>query len=472
MRLRRALTAPIALVLAAACAVGPDYVPTEVSPPPEFRSQVTPTDAASIADLPWWEVFDDPVLQQLVAEALGANYDLATAVYRVEQAKAQVGVAQSPFYPQIVYQGNAGRQRQPDFLIQPAATFDLFYGAFSLAWELDVWGRIRRSNEAAQQQLLGTEDVRRGVMLSLVTEVAGSYLTLLELDRELEITQENVKSFDDSLDLFSRRFKGGVGNRLQVARAEAAQAQVAAQIPNLRRQITEQENALSVLLGRAPGPIARGVPFLDRPPAPPTPPGLPSALLERRPDVLQAESTVASSNALVGVAVANFFPQIGLTGVYGAQSIELHDLVKSNFNLWNYAGNVAGPLFQGFALLEQYRGQKADWEQTKAQYKQTVITAFAEVSTALSAQAELGAAREAQERSVLAYQESVKIARIRFDQGLANYYEVLEAQQQLFPAQIVLARFQLDQLLTVVTLYRALGGGWKLTDEQWTQKPP
>jgi outer membrane protein, multidrug efflux system len=472
MRARPALAAPLALVLSAACAVGPDYVPTEVTPPPAFRSQVTPTDAASIADLPWWAVFDDPVLQQLVLESLNANYDLATAVYRVEQAKAQVGVAQAPFYPQVVYQGSAGRQRQPPLLNLPAGTFDLFYGAFSFAWELDVWGRIRRSNEAAQQQLLATEDVRRGVLLSLVTDVATSYLTLLELDRELEITQENVKSFQDSFDLFSRRFKGGVGNRLQVSRADAALAQTEAQIPNIQHQITAQENALSLLLGRPPGPIARGVPFSARASAPPTPPGLPSALLERRPDVLAAESTVASSNALVGVAVANFFPQIGLTGVYGAQSMQLHDLVKSNFSLWNYAGNVAGPLFQGFELLEKYRGQKADWEQTKAQYKQTVINAFAEVSTALDAQSQLDAARQLQARSVDDYLESVKLARLRFDQGLANYYEVLEAQQQLFPAQLALARFQLDQLLTVVTLYRALGGGWKLSDEQWTQIPP
>ncbi|MFI5315038.1 MAG: efflux transporter outer membrane subunit [Myxococcota bacterium] len=468
---RRSLAAALAIALAPACAVGPDYVRPEVTPPAEFRSQVTSADAASIADLPWWEVFDDPVLQELIVESLGANYDLATAVYRVRQATAQVGVAQSGFYPRIGYEGSAGRTRRPELPSLPADTFDVFYGAFSLAWELDVWGRIRRSSESSQQQLLATEEVRRGVLLSLVTSVAQEYLKLLELDREVEVTQQSIQAFQETVDLYTRRFKGGVGNQLQVSRAEAALAQAQAVLPDLERRIAIEENTISLLLGRAPGPIPRGKPLIERPAAPSTPPGLPSALLERRPDVLEAEAQIASSNALVGVSIANFFPQIGLTGLYGAQSAELHDLVKSNFNLWNYAGNVAGPLFQGFELLERYRSQVADWEQTKAQYQQTVINALAEVSDALSAQSRLAEASEAQGRAVSAYQQSVTLARVRFDHGLANYYEVLEAQQQLFPAELVLAQFQRDQLLTVVTLYRALGGGWKVPDDQWTQKP-
>jgi multidrug efflux system outer membrane protein len=380
-------------------------------------------------------------------------------------------VAQSPFYPQIQYQGSAGRVKPNELLSPQADKFSLFYGAFELAWEIDVWGRIRRSNEAAQQALLATEQFRRGVLLSLVTGVAEAYLTLIELDRELEIAHDTAKSFQETLDLFTRRYQGGVGNQLQVARAEAALANTLARIPDLELRILIQENAIRVLLGRDPGEIPRGTPLPERAAPPATPPGLPSALLERRPDVLEAEHAIASANAQVGVAVANFFPRIGLTALYGGASSELKDIVKNSFSLWNVAGNAAGPLFQGFELLEQYRAQVAFWEETKAQYQQTVITAFAEVSNALTAQTRLAESRAAQERSVRAYQDSVRLSLLRYDHGLASYYEVLEAQQQLFPAEIALAQIQLDQLLTVVTLYRTLGGGWQLSDEQWTQKP-
>jgi len=471
MRAHRLFSALLVLGFGSACAVGPNYVRPVVEAPEDYRGQVDAPEAASIADLPWWEVFEDEVLQQLVLESLNANYDLQVAVHRVAQADALVGVAQAPFYPQIEVQGSAGRQRQPRFRSQPADTFSLFYGAFALAWEIDVWGRIRRSNEAAQEALLASEEFRRGVLLSLVSRVAQSYLELLELDRELEIARDTSDSFQQTLDLFTRRYQGGVGDKLQVARAEAALAQTLAQIPDLEGRIVIQENAISVLLGRNPGEVPRGTALAERPAPPPTPPGLPSTLLERRPDVLEAEHVIASANAEVGVAVASFFPRIGLTALYGGQSTELKDIVKDSFSLWNAAGNLAGPLFQGFALLEQYRAQVAGWEETKAFYRQTVITAFAEVSNVLTAQTKLAEARAAQERAVYAYQESVRLSLLRYNSGLAGYFEVLEAQQQLFPAEIALAQIQLDQLLTVVTLYRALGGGWQLTDAQWTQKP-
>ncbi len=471
MRGRRPVAAALVLVFGSACAVGPNYVRPPVASPEDYRGQVTPVEAASLADLPWWEVFEDEVLQGLVLEALEANYDLKSAVQRVAQARAQVGVAQSPFYPQIQYGGSAGRQRQPRFQSEPSDEFSLFYGAFSLAWEIDIWGRIRRSDEAAQQALLANEEFRRGVLLTLVTGVAEAYLTLLELDRELEIARESAKAFQQTLDLFTRRYQGGVGNQLQVSRAKGALAESLASIPDLELQIVVQENALCVLLGRNPGPVPRGAPFAERAEPPATPPGLPSALLERRPDVLEAEHTIASANAQVGVAIANFFPQIGLTALYGGQSTELKDIVKHGFSLWNLAGNAAGPLFQGFALLEQYRAQVAFWEQTKAEYERTVITAFSEVSNALTAQTRFAEARTAQERAVDAYRDSVRLSLVRFDSGLASYFEVLEAQQRLYPAEVALARFQLGQILSIVNLYRALGGGWQLTDDEWTQKP-
>jgi len=461
----------LAVLLGPGCAVGPNFVRPEVEAPQEFRNQVAPAEAASLADLPWWEVFEDPVLQDLIVEGLESNYDLEVAVKRVDEARALVGVARSPFYPQIGYQGSAGRQSLPLLPTQPKQTFDLFYGAFSLAWEVDVWGRIRRSSEAARESLLATEAFRRGVMLSVATGVAQSYLNLIELDRELEIARETAHAFQETLDLFQRRYQGGVGNLLQVARAEAALRITEAQIPDLENRIVAQENAINVLLGRNPGPVPRGRTLVEHATPPDVPPGLPSALLERRPDLIEAEHTVASANAEVGVAVANFFPRIGLTALYGGQSTQLADIVKENFSIWNVAGNMAGPLFQGFLLLEQYRAQKASWGQSVALYEQTVLTAFAEVSNALTAQTRLAEARAAQERAVEAYRESVRLSLVRYDSGLASYFEVLEAQQQLFPAQLTLAQLRRDQLLTVVTLYRALGGGWELPIDQWTQAP-
>jgi len=471
MRGERFAAALLAAALASACAVGPDYVRPPVASPEDFRNHVGPTEAASLADLPWWEVFEDTVLQQLIVDALKANYDLVTATYRVEQARAQLGVAQSPFYPQAGYQGSAGRQGQPEFKGQRNEDYNLFFGVLSLAWEIDVWGRIRRSSEAAREALLATESFRRGVMLSLATGVAQSYLSLIELDRELEIARDTAESFQETLDLFTRRFQGGVGNRLQVARAEAALATTLAQIPDLENRIVTQENAISVLLGRNPGPIPRGRALTEHPAPPAVPPGLPSSLLERRPDVLEAEHVIASANAEVGVAVANFFPRIGLTALYGGQSTQLSDIVKNNFSIWNVAGNAAGPLFQGFALIEQYRSQVAGWEQTVAQYEQTVLTAFAEVSNALTAQTKLAEARAAQERAVDAYQESVQLSLVRYNSGLASYFEVLEAQQQLYPAELALSQLQRDELVTVVNLYRALGGGWQLSNDDWMHEP-
>jgi outer membrane protein, multidrug efflux system len=471
---RRASLA-VGLALAAAlmfgCAVGPDFEAPEVSPPTDYRSHVGPVEAASLADLPWWQVFEDPVLQDLIQIALQQNYDLRSAVARVEQSSQLVRVARSPFYPQLGYEGSAGRQRQPELGQVPHDTYNLFYGALSLAWEIDVWGRIRRSSEAAQEALFATESFRRGVMLSLATGVAASYLQLLELDRELQIAHETADSFRETRDLFQRRFEGGVGNSLQVQRAEASLAQTEANIPQLERLIVAQENALSVLLGREPGEIPRGTPLEDHQVPPAAPPGLPSDLLERRPDVQEAEHTVASANAEVGVAVANFFPRIGLTALYGQQSDDLSDLLKQDFNLWNVAGNAVGPLFQGFALLGQYRAQVAGWDETVAQYQGTVLNAFAEVSDALTAQTKLTEEREAQERAVAAYQESVRLARIRYDSGLASYFELLEAQQQLYPAEVSLARIQRDQYLAVIDLYRALGGGWNVAVEDWTREP-
>jgi multidrug efflux system outer membrane protein len=462
-------TASFALVVLAltGCPVGPNYVRPEASPPTDFYGQVQPPEAASLADLPWWEVFSDPVLQRLVTEAVQSNYDLRTAIARVEQAEALVGVARAPLFPQIGYEGSAARQRSLVFPGQPNATFNSFLGAFDLAWELDVWGRIRRSTEAAQAEMLATEEFRRGVLLTLVSSVAQAYFELLELDRELEIARETTESFRETLQLFTRRYEGGVGSKLQTERAAAALYETEATIPSLEAQIVAKENQINVLLGRNPGPIPRGAPLVQQAMPPDTPPGLPSELLERRPDVREAEETIRSANAQVGVAVANFFPRIGLTSLYGGQSTELEDVVKGSANIWNIVGSISGPIFTGGQLLEQYYAQVAAWEQAKLQWEQTLVNAFSEVSSTLVLQDKLRQVREAQEATVRAYEESVRLSLLRYNQGLANYYEVLEAQQLLFPAQNNLARTQRDELVVVVALYRALGGGWQVPDDGW-----
>ncbi len=451
----------------AGCAIGPNYERPEVADPPEYRGQVGPAEAASLADLPWWEIFSDPALGELISEALESNYDLRQATARVDQAQALVGATRSEFFPQINYDGGASRQ-QSALTSDPAAKskFNVFFGVFALAWEIDVWGRIRRGNEAARAQLLGTEDFRRGVLLTLVSQVAQAYFELLELESQLEISRDSTQAFEETLELFTRRFKGGVGSRLQTVRAEAALAQAAATIPELETRIVAKENQLSILLGRPPGPIPRGTVLVDQTFLPEIPTGLPSALLERRPDIRQAEQSVVSANALIGVSVANFFPRIGLTGLYGGASTELSDLVKGGAEIWEYAAELTGPLFRGGFLLEQYRSRVSEWEEVKLGYEQTVINALAEVSNALAFQQNLVELRAQREREVHALSEALRLSLIRYKQGLAGYYEVLESQQQLFPAEQSRARTVRDQLSAVVALYRVLGGGWQL-GETW-----
>jgi len=304
-----------------------------------------------------------------------------------------------------------------------------------------------------------------------VSSVAQAYFDLIELDRELVIARETTESFRETYQLFMRRYEGGVGSKLQTERAAGALYETEASIPALEAQIVATENQLNVLLGRNPGPIPRGVPLVEQIMPPETPPGLPAELVERRPDVRQAEEQIRSANAQVGVAVANFFPRIGLTSLYGGQSTELEDVVKGSANIWNLVGSISGPIFTGGQLLEQYYAQVAGWEQAKLQWEQTLVTAFSEVSSTLVLQEKLGEVRDAQEKTVHAYEESVRLSLLRYNQGLANYYEVLEAQQLLFPAQIDLAQTQRDQLVVVVDLYRALGGGWDLPNDAWTGPP-
>ena len=468
--MRALLVAAIGLFLCA-CAIGPDFRRPEVAEPPAFRGDAAPA-PASIADLPWWELFGDATLKGLIEEALTQNHDLRIAASRVEQARYAVGITRADALPQVGYQASAerGKFSLPDGSV--SRTGNLFFGALQTAWEVDLWGRIRRATEASLGNLYLAEDARRGVVLSLVTEVAQAYFELRELDLELEIALRTRDSFQQTFDLFQRQLVGGVGTRLATARAEAALANTLATIPDLERQIVAKENQLSILLGRPPGDIPRGSALTEQGFAPEIPAGLPADLLRRRPDVLQAEDAILAANAQVGVAIADFFPRIGLTALYGNQSSDLDDIVHSGSNVWSIAAALSGPLFQSGRIYYGYKFDKAAWEESLAVYQQTVLNALAEVSSTLVARQKLLASSAELERQVIALQDAVSLSNSRFTGGLANYYEVLESQQELFPAENALARNRLDELLSVIALYRALGGGWEGEEAAHPEKYP
>jgi multidrug efflux system outer membrane protein len=445
------------------CVVGPKYKRPVIQPPDKFYTEANPQ-SVSLADAPWWELFKDPVLQDLIREALKNNYDVAIAASRVEEARAQAGIAKSAYYPQIGYAANIAGAKSN--LIPN----HVYYGYnFNLSWELDLWGRVRMLNEQQKALFFASEEVQRGVWLSLVADVAQAYFELRALDKQLEITKETGQSFQESYDLFSKREQGGAASGLETARAEAALANVVAQIPDLERQITAKENQISLLLGKNPGPIQRGTSLADQNDLDIVPSGLPSTLLERRPDLRQAEQELIAANASVGVAKANFFPVINLTGLLGGVSPQLSGLVSSGTQ-WTVGGGLAGPLFQGGRLKSQYRAALAQRDQAQFSYVKSVTQAFGEVSTALAAHQKLAQSLKEQSRSVASYQDSVRLSDLRYDSGLASYFEVLDAKLNLFPAQTALVLYDLDRKTALVDLYKALGGGWKLSDAEWLNK--
>lgn len=450
------------LAFVASCAIGPNYKRPVVEVPEVYRGSLDSREAQSLADLPWWEVFNDPVLVELIETALNNNLDLEMAVARTDQAYRLSIATNSAFYPQVNYQGSAAKARSQDFSTQGRSIdYTSYMGAFNVAWEIDVWGRIRRASESAKAQLLASEEFQRGVLLSVVSEVATLYFLLLELDRSRAISVEAVEAFQETLELFTRKYEGGVASRLEVTRAAAAEAQAAAWLPEIDIEIAKVENMLSVLLGRPPGTIPRGTALRSQE-LPTTPAGLPSELLERRPDIRQAEEQLVSANAEIGVAMGNFLPRIGLVSMWGGSSQDLSGVISGSASIWNVAGELSGPLFQGGFLYAQYKSKQAFWEESKANYELTALNAFSEVSTAITDRRLRKDLRVAREREVKQLNDSVNLSLTRYKQGLANYFEVLQAQQELFPAEFDLSEARLEERLAVINLYRSLGGGWQL----------
>jgi multidrug efflux system outer membrane protein len=451
----------------AGCALGPNYHRPPLDLPNEFRGPPIPSATNSLADLPWWETFKDETLRDLIRAALTNNYDLRIAITRVEQSRAILTENCALFFPQLDYRGTVARGKNAAngvTVFNGGETTDVFLLAGNASWEIDLWGRIRRLNESARAQLLASQEARRDVMITVISDVATAYFQLLALDRGIEIARRTTNSFGESLRIFSERFQGGIVSKLETSAAEASLASAAATVPDLDRQIVLVENRINVLLGRNPGPIPRKQGLLQQDVPAEIPTGLPSSLLERRPDIREAEQALRSANAQIGVAVADFFPQLSLTALFGQVSPELSTFTAGSANAWNVAANLAGPLFHGGQLVGEYRRTKAFRDEVTFRYQYAVLNALQEVSNALVAREKYAQSRFQQARAVTAYQTAVEVATDRYVAGRAGYFEVLQEQQQLFPAENTLVLTQLNQLLAFVQLYRALGGGWQTSE--------
>jgi multidrug efflux system outer membrane protein len=381
---------------------------------------------------------------------------MLAATARIEEARARYGIAGAARYPDVDYSVATGYGHQE------GETGGALAANVSAGWELDLWGRIRRLNEAARAQYLASEEGRRAVQLALVAEVAGAYFDLRELDEELDIARRTTSAFSDTFDLFNRRLEGGTASGLETNRAEALLANASAQIPLLEREIVATENQLNVLLGRVPGPIPRGSSLSDQPLPPSVPAGLPSALLLRRPDVRAAEQQLIAANANIGVAEAAFYPTLSLTGLVGMQSSDLSDLFSSGGS-WRIQAGLLGPIFNAGRLRNQRRVAVAQFDEARIDYEESITRALADVSTTLVSLQKLAAVEIERRRALRANEEAVRLVNLRYASGLSAYFEVLDAMQQLFAAENAVARTRRDRLIALVQFYRALGGGWSDT---------
>ena len=459
-----------AALMAGGCAVGPDYSRPEVDAPTTYRAADTvpggDSGTNSFANLGWWDVYADPQLRTYIALALTDNWDIQIAAARVLQAQATTRIVRSRFFPSVGVGGDLAMSRVsqvgpvpvPDGT-NPQEVFGTVYGSMA-TYEVDLWGRIRRANQSARARLLATEAAQDTVRQTLVADVAASYLILLHLDYELEISRRTYAVRTNSLALTQARVTGGIASLQDVHQAQTLVAGAEATIVDVLRRQEQQENALSFLLGRNPGPIPRGVPLREQPLRSEVPPGLPSSLLERRPDLRQAEDLLIAANADVGEAKAAFFPQLTLTGAFGYQSISLSDLFTSPARVWQFGPTLSVPVFTGGRLTGQYRLAKARFDEAVAGYRQSVQGAFRDVSDALVQYRRTREFTERQEENTRARRDAAELANIRYDGGVTSYLEVLYSEQELFTAELDLAQALGNELLSVVQLYRALGGGW------------
>jgi len=454
----------VAAFAVSGCKVGPNYKRPAVQTPTEYRElkdgpQVQPQ-VASYADLPWWQVFQDPTLEELIRTALKQNYDLQLATERINAGRAQVQITRSNLFPQVT--GNGDFSGGKDHNFQTKSNFLLLTG--DAAFQLDFFGKLRRATEASRAELLATEDARQTVILTLVSDVASDYFALLQMDLQLQITKDTVKTQEDSVKLTNLRMDHGVATKLDVWQAQQVLDTANAQIPDLERQIAQEENAISILLGNYPQGVPRGHTLVEQVLPPEVPPGLPSTLLERRPDIREAEQVLVAANAEIGVAKAQFFPNISLTGSGGGsfgRSSAFTSLLSSQAGIWSYGAQVSQPIFTGGALKGNLRLAESQHKQALISYQQAIQHAFGDVSDALIGYQKNHEVRVRQEQTVADLQESVRLSILRYKGGTTTYLEVLDGQRSLFSAELVLAQARGTEYQSLVQLYRALGGGWQ-----------
>src|SRR5579864_869584 len=456
--------AGLTAILLAGCMVGPNYHRPVVQSPAAFRdlseNPQVQAQTASYADLPWWQVFQDPQLQELIRTALKQNYDLQIATERINAGRAQVQITRSNLFPQVAGNGDFSGGKEHNFQTK----FNFLTLTGDAAFQLDFFGKLRRATEASRAELLATEDARQTVILTLVSDVASDYFALLQLDLELQITRETVRTQEDSVKLTNLRVEHGVATKLDVLQAQQVLDTANAQIPDLERRIAQEENAISILLGNYPQAVPRGRPLVEQQLPPEVPPGLPSALLERRPDIRESEQILVAANAEIGVAKAEFFPQISLTGsgggAFGRSSL-FSGMMSSQTGIWSYGIQLSQPIFTGGALRGNLRLAESQHQQALIAYKQAIQYAFRDVSDALIGYQKSHEVRVRQEQAVSDLVDSVQLSIARYQGGTTTYLEVLDGQRSLFSAELTLAEARGTEYQNLVQLYRALGGGWQ-----------
>jgi multidrug efflux system outer membrane protein len=461
---RRLLLAAALLTLAVGCTLGPDYERPPVATPEHWR-QVAASEA-SLANLPWWELFEDEQLQSLITTALAENRDLKIAIERIEEARATYGFSRADLYPQIDASATVGGLKfsEGSLTHTPEGGFDtsreLYNIGVGLSWEIDLFGRIRRANEAELANLLATEEARRAVAIALVANVAQAYVELRDLDLRLEITRRTVESRREYLTLARDRFEGGITPELDMRQAEAELHRVQSLVYQLEGLVGQKENEISFLLGRSPSPVLRGRSVVDQPVPPQVPAGLPASLLERRPDVRQAEQQLVSANARIGEAKAMLYPRIALTGSYGFASTDLSELLDGSSESWNIFAGLVQPIFSAGKNKRRVEVRESQQRQALYAYERSLLQALREVEDALVALQKAGEQRGSQAERVAAERKVLELSELRYRGGVADYLEVLDAQRSLFNSEIDEVASVSDQVTSLVRLYKALGGGW------------
>ncbi len=450
------------------CTVGPKYRRPQVAVPAAHRADPSPdasrTAAASIADVRWFDLFQDDRLRSLIEEALKSNYDIRIAAQQIIEARERYGISRADLYPTVDATASVGTSRTSTSgtNLPPELRLQRETGSLGLRvfWEVDFWGRIRRANEAARAELLATEEAHRAVYQSLVTGVAQAYFDLREFDLELEIARRTLESRRESLRLVTLREEMGVASIMEVRQAESLVSSAATRVPVIEQNIEQKENEINFLLARNPGPVPRGKSLTEQKAVPSVPAGLPSSLLERRPDIRFAEQTLVAENARVGQAKALLFPQITLNGALGTQTNALSDLFTNPATYWSGVAGLVQPVFNAGRLRSNVRAQEARQQQALLDYQKVIQQAFREVADSLVGYSKSRQFREEQENLRRILQDAARVSRIRYNGGVTSYLEVLDTERQLFDAEILEAQAQRDELLAVVQLYKALGGGW------------